>query len=93
MMIEMPMLIINSFLERPVGWEIGCDIYAALGSVSGIGSAINNAAIAYDRYKYTHLNELILNAIIVLKINDNLFLELFLVQSMDDLTATRQQSL
>ncbi|KAK0161652.1 hypothetical protein PV327_008071 [Microctonus hyperodae] len=51
MMIEMPMLIINSFLERPIGWQIGCDIYAALGSVSGIGSAINNAAIAYDRYK------------------------------------------
>lgn len=51
MMIEMPMLIINSFLERPIGWQLGCDIYAALGSVSGIGSAINNAAIAFDRYR------------------------------------------
>lgn len=51
MMVEMPMLIVNSFLERVIGWELGCDIYAALGSVSGIGSAINNAAIAFDRYK------------------------------------------
>uniref|UniRef100_A0ABD2WQW7 G-protein coupled receptors family 1 profile domain-containing protein n=1 Tax=Trichogramma kaykai TaxID=54128 RepID=A0ABD2WQW7_9HYME len=51
MAVEIPMLIVNSFVERPVGWELGCDIYAALGSVSGIGSAITNAAIAYDRYR------------------------------------------
>ncbi|CAG5093960.1 Similar to BLOP: Opsin [Cotesia congregata] len=51
MALEMPLLIVNSFLERPVGWQLGCDIYSALGSVSGIGSAINNAAIAFDRYK------------------------------------------
>lgn len=54
MAFEMPLLIVNSFLERPVGWQLGCDIYSALGSVSGIGSAINNAAIAFDRYKYVH---------------------------------------
>ncbi|XP_033210608.1 opsin, blue-sensitive-like [Belonocnema kinseyi] len=51
MMTEMPLLIINSFLERMWGWELGCDIYAALGSVSGIGQAITNAAIAFDRYR------------------------------------------
>lgn len=51
MMTEMPLLIINSFLERMWGWELGCDIYAAIGSVSGIGQAITNAAIAFDRYR------------------------------------------
>lgn len=51
MMLEMPMLIANSFLERTIGWELGCDIYAALGGISGIGSAITNAAIAFDRYR------------------------------------------
>ncbi|XP_012271890.1 opsin, blue-sensitive [Orussus abietinus] len=51
MALEMPMLIVNSFLERMMFWEVGCDVYAILGSISGIGSAINNAAIAFDRYK------------------------------------------
>lgn len=51
MLLEIPMLLVNSFLERTVGWELGCDIYAVLGSVSGIGSAITNAAIAFDRYR------------------------------------------
>ncbi|XP_046736196.1 opsin, blue-sensitive [Diprion similis] len=51
MMLEMPMLIANSFLERMIGWQLGCDVYATLGSISGIGSAINNAAIAFDRYR------------------------------------------
>ena len=52
MAFEIPMLIVNSFLERMIGWEMGCDIYAALGGVSGMGSAITNAAIAFDRYKF-----------------------------------------
>jgi r-opsin len=51
MLVELPMLIVNSFVERILGGEIACQIYATLGSVSGIGSAITNAAIAYDRYK------------------------------------------
>ncbi|XP_067004978.2 opsin-2 [Anabrus simplex] len=52
MMLEMPMFIISSlFYQRPIGWETGCDVYALLGAVSGIGSAINGAAIAYDRYR------------------------------------------
>lgn len=51
MAMEMPMLIISSFLERMIGWEIGCDIYAFLGGVSGMGQSITNAAIAFDRYR------------------------------------------
>lgn len=51
MMIEMPMFIANSFHQRLLGYEIGCDIYATLGSLSGIGGAMTNAVIAFDRYK------------------------------------------
>ncbi|XP_077297014.1 opsin-3-like [Arctopsyche grandis] len=51
MMLEMPMFIGNSFHQRLLGYEIGCDIYAILGSLSGIGGAMTNAVIAFDRYK------------------------------------------
>uniref|UniRef100_A0A8D9EIQ1 Opsin, blue-sensitive n=2 Tax=Cacopsylla melanoneura TaxID=428564 RepID=A0A8D9EIQ1_9HEMI len=51
MMINMPMLVLNSFHQRIVGWELGCDIYGLFGSIAGFGSAMNNAVIAYDRYR------------------------------------------
>lgn len=51
MMCEMPMFLVNSFAGRLVGYETGCAIYAALGSLSGIGGSITNAVIAYDRYR------------------------------------------
>ncbi|CAH2091414.1 unnamed protein product [Euphydryas editha] len=51
MMLEMPMLISNSFYQRPLGYQLGCDIYAVLGSLSGYGGAMANAIIAFDRYK------------------------------------------
>nr|QCC70517.1 blue opsin [Matsumurasca onukii] len=51
MMLNMPMLVANSFFQRPIGWQEGCNIYALFGSIAGIGSAINNAIIAYDRYR------------------------------------------
>uniref|UniRef100_A0A336LM83 CSON004889 protein n=1 Tax=Culicoides sonorensis TaxID=179676 RepID=A0A336LM83_CULSO len=51
MMLEMPMFLVNSFAERLIGSKIGCDFYAAVGSLSGIGGSITNAAIAYDRYR------------------------------------------
>lgn len=51
MAFEMPMLVINSFMERMIGWEIGCDAYAVFGSISGMGQSITNAAIAFDRYR------------------------------------------
>nr|BAJ22052.1 B-sensitive opsin [Parnassius glacialis] len=51
MMLEMPLLIMNSFYQYPVGFQLGCDIYGIIGSLSGIGGAITNAVIAFDRYK------------------------------------------
>uniref|UniRef100_A0A336LIH5 CSON004890 protein n=1 Tax=Culicoides sonorensis TaxID=179676 RepID=A0A336LIH5_CULSO len=51
MMLEMPMFIANSFYERLLGYDLGCTIYAALGSLSGIGESTTNAVIAYDRYR------------------------------------------
>lgn len=51
MMCEMPMFLVNCFVERMIGWELGCDIYALFGSISGMGQAITNAAIAFDRYR------------------------------------------
>ncbi|XP_043785764.1 opsin, blue-sensitive [Apis laboriosa] len=51
MAFEMPMLVINSFMERMIGWEVGCDVYSVFGSISGMGQAITNAAIAFDRYR------------------------------------------
>lgn len=51
MMIEMPLLITNSFYQHILGYQLGCDIYAVLGSLSGIGGAMTNAIIAFDRYK------------------------------------------
>ncbi|XP_012541211.3 opsin, blue-sensitive isoform X1 [Monomorium pharaonis] len=51
MAMEMPMLIVNSFLERTIGWETGCDVYALFGGISGMGQSITNAVIAFDRYR------------------------------------------
>ncbi|XP_029717700.2 opsin-3 [Aedes albopictus] len=51
MMCEMPMFLVNSFAGHLVGFETGCAVYAALGSLSGIGGSITNAVIAYDRYR------------------------------------------
>ncbi|XP_076626180.1 rhodopsin 5 [Colletes latitarsis] len=51
MCIEMPMFVANCFMERMIGWEVGCDVYGVLGSISGMGQSITNAAIAFDRYR------------------------------------------
>jgi r-opsin len=51
MMLEMPMLLYNSYYQRIMGGDVACTIYAILGSFSGIGGSATNAAIAYDRYK------------------------------------------
>jgi r-opsin len=51
MMLEMPLLIYNSYYQRIMGGDMFCTIYAVLGSFSGIGGSATNAAIAYDRYK------------------------------------------
>lgn len=49
MMTKTPIFIYNSFNR---GYELGilgCQIFAFIGSLSGIGAAITNACIAYDR--------------------------------------------
>ncbi|KAK2721307.1 opsin, ultraviolet-sensitive-like [Artemia franciscana] len=51
MMVKTPVFIINSFNEGPIWGKLGCDIFALLGSYSGIGGAATNAAIAFDRYR------------------------------------------
>ncbi|XP_045596873.1 opsin, ultraviolet-sensitive [Procambarus clarkii] len=51
MMLKTPVFIVNSFNEGPIWGKLGCDTFALMGSYSGVGGAVTNAAIAYDRYK------------------------------------------
>ena len=39
MMLEMPMLLYNSSMQKIIGGSIACNAYAILGSFSGIGGA------------------------------------------------------
>lgn len=52
MAFNMPHYLINAILGYFQGGDLGCDLYAVFGSISGIGAAITNAIIAYDRYRY-----------------------------------------
>ncbi|XP_064105705.1 opsin, ultraviolet-sensitive-like [Macrobrachium nipponense] len=51
MMLKTPVFIASAFNDGPVFSRTGCEVYALIGSYSGIGSAMTNTAIAYDRYK------------------------------------------
>ncbi|XP_071448172.1 opsin, blue-sensitive [Hetaerina americana] len=51
MMSKLPMFVLNSAVEGQIFGKIGCDIYGLIGSYSGMGAAITNAAIAFDRYR------------------------------------------
>nr|BAG80978.1 opsin [Triops granarius] len=51
MMMKTPVFIVNSFNEGPIWGKFGCDMFALMGSYSGIGGAMTNAAIAFDRYR------------------------------------------
>ncbi|KAK0181981.1 hypothetical protein PV327_000156 [Microctonus hyperodae] len=51
MMIKTPIFIYNSFHHGFALGNLGCQIFAFIGSLTGIGAAITNAAIAYDRYR------------------------------------------
>nr|BAQ54782.1 opsin, short-wavelength sensitive type [Macromia amphigena] len=51
MMSKLPLFVMNSIVEGQIFGKIGCDIFGLVGSYSGIGAAITNAAIAYDRYR------------------------------------------
>ena len=50
-MMKTPVFIVNSYNEGPIYGKLGCDIFGLLGSYNGIGSAMNNAAIAFDRHR------------------------------------------
>ncbi|XP_039285228.1 opsin, ultraviolet-sensitive [Nilaparvata lugens] len=50
MMVKTPIFIYNSFNLGFATGHLGCQIFATIGSFSGIGASATNAAIAYDRY-------------------------------------------
>nr|APY20510.1 ultraviolet sensitive opsin [Macrosiagon limbatum] len=50
MMIKTPIFIYNSFQRGYALGHLGCQIFAFMGSLSGIGAGMTNACIAYDRY-------------------------------------------
>nr|APY20556.1 ultraviolet sensitive opsin [Aleochara curtula] len=50
MMCKTPIFIYNSFHRGFACGKIGCQIFAFVGSLSGIGGGMTNACIAYDRY-------------------------------------------
>jgi r-opsin len=50
MMTKTPIFIYNSFNKGFSAGQLGCQIYAFIGSCSGIGASVTNACIAYDRY-------------------------------------------
>lgn len=50
MMLKAPIFIYNSFHRGFALGHFGCQIFAFMGSLSGIGAGMTNACIAYDRY-------------------------------------------
>lgn len=50
MMAKAPIFIYNAFSRGFASGTLGCKIFALMGSFSGIGAGMTNAAIAYDRY-------------------------------------------
>jgi len=48
---NMPHYLINAALGYIAGGELGCQIYALNGGISGMGASMTNAFIAFDRYK------------------------------------------
>nr|QWV42629.1 ultraviolet sensitive opsin [Anaspis rufa] len=50
MMVKAPIFIYNSFHRGFALGFFGCQIFAFIGSLSGIGAGMTNAFIAYDRY-------------------------------------------
>lgn len=49
MMLKTPIFIYNSFNHGYALGAAGCQVFALMGALSGIGAAITNACIAYDR--------------------------------------------
>nr|QWV42708.1 ultraviolet sensitive opsin 2 [Lygistopterus sanguineus] len=50
MMVKTPIFIYNSFFRGFAAGQVGCQIFAFIGSLTGIGASMSNACIAYDRY-------------------------------------------
>lgn len=50
MMAKTPIFIYNSFNHGYALGSLGCQIFSLVGALSGIGAAITNACIAYDRW-------------------------------------------
>nr|QWV42725.1 ultraviolet sensitive opsin [Trixagus carinifrons] len=50
MMLKAPIFIYNSFNRGFAAGHTACQVFAFVGSLSGIGAGMTNAAIAYDRY-------------------------------------------
>ncbi|XP_025834990.1 opsin, ultraviolet-sensitive [Agrilus planipennis] len=50
MLLKAPLFIYNAFNKGYATGHLGCQIFATVGSLSGIGAGITNACIAYDRY-------------------------------------------
>lgn len=57
MMSKTPIFIYNSFNHGYALGSAGCQIFALVGALSGIGAAITNACIAYDRLHKTELSQ------------------------------------
>nr|ANN11830.1 ultraviolet wavelength sensitive opsin 1 [Chrysobothris lateralis]APY20577.1 ultraviolet sensitive opsin 1 [Chrysobothris lateralis] len=50
MLLKAPLFVYNAFNKGYATGHIGCQIFATIGSLSGIGAGVTNACIAYDRY-------------------------------------------
>lgn len=57
MMAQLPIFVANSLYQGQVMGKIGCTLFGTLGALAGMGAAVNNVAIAYDRYRQavTHI--------------------------------------
>lgn len=49
MMAKTPIFIYNCFHRGFAAGILGCQVFAFMGSLSGIGAGMTNACIAYDR--------------------------------------------
>jgi r-opsin len=55
MMSQLPIFVGNSLYQGQIFGKIGCTLFGLLGALAGMGAAMNNVAIAYDRYRFAYL--------------------------------------
>lgn len=63
-MAKAPIFIYNSAMRGFATGTIGCQIFSVMGAYSGIGAAMTNACIAYDRYLRNNCKEIILSKLL-----------------------------